>query len=69
MKAILSALAIAAVASTSAAWGADYAVEPVEQDGVVVAPTVELTASEQAAVARSNQLRAKKAVLRTGPDG
>ncbi|GJE02375.1 P-type conjugative transfer protein TrbG [Methylobacterium isbiliense] len=69
MKAIVSALAIVAVASTSAAWGADYAAEPVEQDGAVVAPAVQLTASEQAAVARANQWRTKKAVLRTGPDG
>lgn len=69
MKALLTALAVAALASTSAAFAADYGASPDEEGGVVAPPTVELSASEQAAVARSVQWRSKKAVLRTGPDG
>ena len=68
MKAILSAIAAAAIASSSAAWAADAGAPPEEAGGI--APVgLELSASEQSAVARSVQWRAKKAVLKTGADG
>src|SRR3954451_18013533 len=69
MKAILCALATAAIASSSAAFAADYGAAPVEDESVITPPVVELSPSEQAAVARSVAWRSKKAVLRTGPDG
>src|SRR4051812_20670365 len=69
MKAILCALAAAAIASHSAAFAADYGAAPVEDESVITPPVVELSPSEQAAVARSVAWRSKKAVLRTGADG
>jgi type IV secretion system protein TrbG len=68
MKAILSAVAAAAIASSSAAWAADDGAPP-EEAGGIATPSLELSASEQSAVARSVQWRSKKAVLRTGADG
>ena len=69
MKAILCALAAAAIAASSASWAADYGAAPVEDESVITPPVVELSPSEQAAVARAVAWRSKKAVLRTGPDG
>ena len=69
MKAILCALAAAAIASHSAAFAADYGAAPVEDESVITPPVVELSPSEQAAVARAVAWRSKKAVLRTGADG
>ena len=68
MKAILSAVAAAAIASSSAAWAADDGAPP-EEAGRIATPALELSASEQSAVARSVQWRSKKAVLKTGADG
>jgi P-type conjugative transfer protein TrbG len=68
MKAILSVVAAAAIASSSAAWAADDGAPP-EEAGGIATPALELSASEQSAVARSVQWRSKKAVLRTGADG
>jgi len=69
MRAFLCALAVAAIVSHSAAYAADYGAAPVEEEGVITSPAVELSPSEQAAVARSVAWRSKKAVLRTGADG
>ena len=69
MKTILCALAAAAIASHGAAFAADFGATPVEEESVITPPVVELSPSEQAAVARSVAWRSKKAVLRTGPDG
>jgi P-type conjugative transfer protein TrbG len=69
MRAFLCALAAAAIASSSASWAADYGAAPVEDESVITPPVVELSPSEQAAVARAVAWRSKKAVLRTGPDG
>src|SRR5215218_1350401 len=69
MKAILCALAAAAIASSSAAFAADYGAAPVEDESVITAPVVELSPSEQAAVARAVAWRSKKALVRTGADG
>ena len=69
MKTILCALAAAAIASHGAAFAADFGATPVEEENVITPPVVELSPSEQAAVARSVAWRSKKAVLRTGPDG
>jgi P-type conjugative transfer protein TrbG len=68
MKAILSAVAAAVIASSSATWAADDGAPP-EEAGRIATPALELSASEQSAVARSVQWRSKKAVLRTGVDG
>jgi type IV secretion system protein TrbG len=68
MKAILCVIA-AAIASHSAAFAADYGAALVEEEGGLTPPVVELSPSEQAAVARSVAWRSKKAVVRTGPDG
>ena len=68
MKAILSAVAAAVIASSSATWAADDGAPP-EETGGIATPSLELSASEQSAVARSVQWRSKKAVLRTGVDG
>ena len=68
MKAILSAVAAAAIASSSAAWAVDDGAPP-EEAGRIATPALELSASEQSAVARSVQWRSKKAVLKAGADG
>ena len=67
MKAILTTLAALAFGSSGAAFAADGG--QIHDDGGHAMPGLALSASEQAAVARAGQWRARKAVLRTGADG